>query len=54
MVLLAITNDASSPLALRGDHVLSIAVEKETLVACKTYLKQPGVALAAHRPMDRR
>ena len=37
-VWLAITNDASSPLALRADHVLSIAVEKETLVACKTYL----------------
>jgi glutamine---fructose-6-phosphate transaminase (isomerizing) len=37
-VLLAITNDTSSPLALRADHVLSIAVQQERLVACKTYL----------------
>ena len=37
-VFLAITNDPNSPLAQRGDHVLSIAAQTETLVACKTYL----------------
>jgi glucosamine--fructose-6-phosphate aminotransferase (isomerizing) len=37
-VLLAITNDTTSPLAVRADHVLSLSVQQETLVACKTYL----------------
>ncbi len=36
-VMLAITNDTRSPLAQRADHVLPIAVQQETLVACKTY-----------------
>jgi len=37
-VFLAITNDLESPLARRGEHVLSLGVLEESLVASKTYL----------------